>query len=485
MTMTGIEARRRLAMRTALALLAAGAGGCYVVAGSDPPHTCDPTPDPSSGGPFIAEAGVPGISRGEPDAGVGYSDAALPPAPSVPAACPNVAVDRFRELMLIDPSVIGDSRAENGALDHPWSFRQRLEDLNADPAAAGPLADAWPDQWRSLADVPISTAEGAARIPITARPSVDAVLRCSWLHTTPDNGCDIGCGSCQGRKLDLVQAPFRLLAVANRIDLATAGACGADGGELRFVYGAVTPGTLASLPLTVIFEYHVTLHAGESLHDWAADWHALGATDPGPALAARLATVVEHGLARATLRRVLTNDGAFGPPLGLPWEMRQFVPAATDAGVTRLVEVAVAQTPRLTLMSSTDLGQWIDANASSVLAGDNKLDARFLASSAPIPSFDFAWHTAASDPAVNTAFNHNTCNGCHGGRTADDIPFQHVAGPVSNGYYDPSGASSVRLSKVLHNPGHDDELAHRERGMAAVLCTRCNGTGGGADAGNY
>jgi hypothetical protein len=111
------------------------------------------------------------------------------------------------------------------------------------------------------------------------------------------------------------------------------------------------------------------------------------------------------------------------------------------------------------------------------------LDPRFQASSAPIPSPDFAWHTAASDPAVNTAFNHNTCNGCHGGRTADDIPFQHVAAPTG-GYYG-AGSGPVRLSKVLNNPGHDDELGHRETGMEAVLCDRCasSGTGAGADAG--
>jgi hypothetical protein len=54
-----------------------------------------------------------------------------------------------------------------------------------------------------------------------------------------------------------------------------------------------------------------------------------------------------------------------------------------------------------------------------------------------------------------------------------------VAGPVSNGYYDPTGQTSVRLSKVLNNPGHDDELGRRERGMATVLCTSCGGAGGG------
>jgi hypothetical protein len=484
MTTTGIEARRRLVVGAALALLA-GASGCYVVGSADPPPPCDPMPLPipgSGGFPGVVPSGSGGAFGA--GGGAGYSDAGLPASPNPPAACPSVSVDRFRELMLVDPSVIGDSRAQNSADDHTWSFRQRLEDLNADPAAAGPLADAWLDQWKSLTEVPVSTDPAAASIPITPRPSVDQVLRCPWLQQSFDNYCDAACGACQGRRLDLTQAPFRLLAIANRIDLAAGGACGSDGGELRFVYGVTTPGTMASLPMTVIFEYHVALRAGESLRDWATAWHALGAVQPGPALADQLATVVGRGLARATLHRVLTNDGAFGPPLGLPWEMRQFVPAATDAGVTRLLEVAVAQTPRLTLMSSADLGQWIDANASSVLAGDNKLDARFLASSAPIPTFDFAWHTAASDPAVNTAFNHNTCNGCHGGRTSDDIPFQHVAGPVSNGYYDPSGQTSVRLSKVLNNPGHDDELGRRERGMATVLCTSCGGAGG-STGGNY
>ncbi|HEX4407048.1 MAG TPA: hypothetical protein VH560_19550 [Polyangia bacterium] len=398
------------------------------------------------------------------------------PNSAPPAACPDVAVARFKELLIIDPSVVGDSRADNGAVDRPWSFRARMEDLSGDAVAAGPLVDAWLEQWQSLQEVPASADPGAAQIAITPRTGVDEALRCAWLQRSPANGCADGCASCRTRQLDMAVAPFRLLAIVNRTDLATGGACGNDGGQLRFVYGAAASDGSSSLPLTVIFEYQIALHDDESLRAWAAAWHDLGAAELGPSFAARLATVVSRGLERATLNRVLTNEVAFGQGDGLPWELRQFVPAQTDAGVVRLVEVATAQTPRLTLEAAPELGSWLDDNAASVLGGDNLLDARFLAASAPMPTPGFAWQTLARDPAVNAAFNHNTCNGCHGGRAADDVPFQHIApsATVASGYYAAS-AGPARLSKYLDNPGHDDELGRRESALATLICGRCGG----------
>lgn len=478
---------RRLGIRgvAAAALMVSGTASCY--RDSDPetsqlqprttsswgqtyqgtsPATCLP-------GQMDAGAAVTGS-----DGGGGYADArpdGASPKPTAPAACPNVAIARFKELLIVDPSVVGDSRAANGATDHPWSFRGRIEDLAGDPAAAGPLVDAWLEQWKSLLAVPASVAPDAAQLPITPRPGVDRALRCSWLKTSPANGCSDDCTTCRARQLAMEAAPFRLLAIVNRTDLATGGACGDDGGELRFVYGALGPGGSSVLPLTVIFEYQITLHSDESLRGWAAAWHELGAAALDPSFAARLAPLVARGLERATLRRMLTNEVAFGQSDGLPWELRQFVPTQTDAGVVRLVEVATAQTPRLTLGASPELGRWIDDNASSVLAGDNRLDARFLAASAPMPTAGFAWQTMARDPAVNAAFNRNTCNGCHGGRAADDLPFQHIApAAASTGYYG-TVAGPPRLSKYLDNPGHDDELGRREAALAKLICGQCGG----------
>ncbi len=465
------------------ALMLGSVASCYRA--SDPEASQDQPRTVSSWGQASEGESQATCLPGQMDAGAaqtGYggagggadarSDGALPnPAP--PATCPDVAVARFKELLIIDPSVVGDSRADNASVDHSWSFRARMEDIAGDAAAAGPLVDAWLEQWKSLQSVPVSATPGAAQLAITPRPGVDGALRCPWLQRSPANGCTDDCYTCGARRLDMTAAPFRLLAIVNRTDLATGGACDGDGGELRFVYGASAADGSSTLPLTVIFEYRIALSNGESLRDWAAAWHELGAADLGPSFAARLAPVVAHGLERATLRRVLTNEVAFGQSAALPWEMRQFEAAQTDAGVVQLAEVSMSQTPRLTVGSSPELGRWIDDNASSVLAGDNKLDARFLAASAPLPTASFAWQTLASDPAVNAAFNQNTCNGCHGGRAADDLPFQHIAPPaVAAGSYG-AAAGPARLSRYLDNPGHADELGRREAALATLLCGRC------------
>jgi hypothetical protein len=470
---------RTAALVTLAAALAATTGGCYIVSDQS-----QPAPVPWPPGTPVYDGGVLSGSvdgRTDPGGGTGGvpgADAGLPRSDGGGIACPGPTVARFKELLLVDPTVLADSRADNAAIDHPWSFRQRLEDLAGGTDAAGALADAWLAQWNALTAVPASTDPGAATIPVTPRPAADSVLRCPWLQSSSTAaGCNADCSSCRSHVVDLSVAPFRLVAIANRLDLGTAGACGTDGGELRFVYGAAQPGSGMALPFTLIFEYHVTLRTGETLRDWAATWHQLAASVPGPTFNARLAGVVAQGLARASLRRMLTNENAFGAVDGLPWEMRQFVPTLTDDGVVRLVEVAVAQTPRLTLGPSASLGQWIDQNAASVLAGDNKLDARFLAASAPIPTPDFAWQTMATDPAVNAAFNKNTCNGCHGGRSEGDLPFQHIA-PPAGVYYGPSN-EPVRLSRFLNNPGYDDELGRRERVMAGDLCAVCSGGTGG------
>ncbi len=412
----------------------------------------------------------------------------LPPAAAPADACPSVAVARFSELMVVDPQVTNDPRASNQSAYRPWSFRARMESLVPDaPDSAAALAAAWLGQWPSLTSVPASADPGAPAAAIQPRPAANKVLLCPWLVQS-GSGCDPSCTTCTNRHLALSVAPFRLLAIVNRPDLATgagnAAACGGDGGELRFIYGAADPFSTGVLQFTVAFEYAVHLQAGETMRDWAAQWHALGAlTAGGAAFKTKLDGVVAQGLARATLRRVVTNEVAFGAADGLPWEMRQFVPELTDAGTIRLVEVAVTGTPRLTLAGSTALGPWIDANAASILTGQNLLPPEMLSASAPIPTADFAWHISAMDAAAAAAFNHNTCNGCHGGRTdAADVPFQHVAPPTTMTYYG-SGAgapAAAHLSLFLNNPGHDDELGRREKLLAGLLCATC----GGATAGS-
>jgi len=532
--LAGVERsrQRRPAPARVLALAfgaTAGLAGCYIAVDS----SNDSPPDPCSSGdmsctdvsrpagPSFSDAGAGGTygsgvatgagsnrpgtggsttggaSAGNGTAGVGGSapgpSAPLPRAPAPPATCPVVAVSRFNELLIVDAGVAGDDRARNATTTHPWSFRQHVEALvGGSPEAGGSLADAWLAGWSSSTEVPVSTAPGAARVPIEPRPAAQAVLRCPWLRQSPENACDAACSSCRSRHLDLARAPFRLLAIANRIDLAAGAtgaasdaiACGTNGGEIRFVYTAIDPDSLRALPFTVIFEYGIDLRPGETLRDWAAVWHDLGALPVGsPAYNARLDGVIARALARGTLRRVLTNEDAFGLADGLPWEMRQFAPNLTDSGTVRLVEIAMAGTPRLSLGSSAELGQWIDDNAAAVLANENPLPFSMLAASAPLPTADFAWTTTARRADAGAAFNRNTCNGCHGGRRdAMDLPFQHIAPGSDGGYYGggvgrPSASASAQISRFLHNPGSDDELGRRERNLASILCAPCAGGG--------
>jgi hypothetical protein len=502
---------------------AAGLAGCYIAVDSSNDSPPDPCPsgdiscadvsrprgpsasDTGAGGTYGSGAvagGGAGANRpgtggsatgGSATGGVTAGNAPLPRAPAPPATCPAVAVSRFNELLIVDAGVTGDDRASNAATTHPWSFRQHVEALVGSSAeAAGSLADAWLAGWSTATEVPVSTAPGAARVPIEPRPAAQAVLRCPWLRQSPENACDTGCSSCRSRHLDLARAPFRLLAIANRIDLAASAspdaggaasdgvACGTSGGEVRFVYTAIDPETRLALPFTVIFEYGIDLLPGETLRDWAAAWHDLGALPVGSvAYNARLDGVIARALVRATLRRVLTNEDAFGLADGLPWEMRQFAPTLTDSGTVRLVEIAMSGTPRLSLGATAELGQWIDDNAAAVLANENPLPLSMLAASAPLPTADFSWMTTARKADAGAAFNRNTCNGCHGGRRdATDVPFQHIAPGSDGGYYDggvagPSRSASTRISRFLHNPGSDDELGRRERKLASILCTPC------------
>src|SRR5204863_3118695 len=108
-------------------------------------------------------------------------------------------------------------RGDNRSPSHPWSFRQRLEELvGGSTEAGGAMADAWLAGWSTANDVPVSTAVGAARVPIDPRPAAHNVLRCPWLRQSPENACDATCASCRSRHMDLSRAPFRLLAIVNR-----------------------------------------------------------------------------------------------------------------------------------------------------------------------------------------------------------------------------------------------------------------------------
>src|SRR5438105_14031834 len=105
------------------------------------------------------------------------------------------AIDPYRELVIVDSSVILDARASNAA-DGAWSFRRTAEQLAPSGMTPAQLVENW------LRSFHVSAVGGRQ---VDDRPGVDGLLA-SW-----PRGAD---GS-----LDLSRPPFRLIAIASRLDL--------------------------------------------------------------------------------------------------------------------------------------------------------------------------------------------------------------------------------------------------------------------------
>jgi hypothetical protein len=386
-----------------------------------------------------------------------YAEAGVAEAPL--GLCSGAKIDRFKELLIVDDTVMGDLRATN-AEDGPWSFRRQMERLAG--ANVSDFTLAWLATWRT----------------VEPRPAIDAALVCPWLRASPTNGCDKSCGYCNKRELDLARAPFELLAIVNRIDRRTG--CGPDAGEGRLVYFAVDPQTGAALPFTVIFEYDVSVTGEAGLRDWAARWHALGALPFGEEYRAALQELTDAFALPSALHRVRTNEVALGAAASLPWEMREFALSLVAGQPPALGPVLVTGTPPLAMNGTPDLATFIGGHADAIRAGDNPLPDPARATTAPVPSASFRWDAPGAAPDLRRAFSINTCSGCHAGeRDPDPLSFQHLA--PGDGYY--GAGSGTRVSRFLHDPPNTDELSRREDSLRAAACSPCAAHDAGASCG--
>lgn len=366
---------------------------------------------------------------------------------------------------MINRSVLSDRRASNEVAAAPWSFRSRLEELAGGSAEAPALAQAWLAEWKSRSSV------GADGAPVTPRPSVDPVILGPWRRSIDPNASSYA----GGPPLPLDRAPFRLVAIANRLDLRER-ELGCDGaaGELRFVYTAVNPETRLAIPFSVIVE--VPYPASRSPSEWATRWHDVARRPFGAEYNEALATLtteVTSKAARSSIR-VRTNEVALGNELALPWELREFG-LDTTQGAARLVQVPLAATPRIELLRSPSLDAWAQDNSAKVLAGTYLLPSGLQAGAAPMTASSFRWTSSTLPDELRHALSIGTCNGCHGGeRPSDALRFQHLApGDTTAGYYKATNGET-QVSRYLHDPsGGDDELGRRSKSTARMLCATC------------
>jgi hypothetical protein len=263
-----------------------------------------------------------------PDAGNATLQAAAPRDAS--AARADAAwrerVDAGRELLVTDPAVVGDSvrgtyRPAPGqggdAAQGAWSFGGLIESL-AGPEGASRYA------LRMLSFFEEDLVLDSMRLP--GRPLATRPALARWLARS---GCAEVGSACT---LDLASAPFRLEAIASRLDLRRVTEDGRvlDAGEGRFIFhledpagasGDMSEGAQGSLSL--IFEYELPASNAAEVDAWARGWHELGGLSGEPYRVA-LQRLTDR-FARAG--RAVRLHGIRTSELGAsPWELREFVP---------------------------------------------------------------------------------------------------------------------------------------------------------------
>ncbi|HEX8110799.1 MAG TPA: hypothetical protein VF516_23870 [Kofleriaceae bacterium] len=313
--------------------------------------------------------------------------------------------------------------------------------------------------------------------------------------------------------LNLNIAPYRLLAIVNRIDLGTTthggGGYGSvtgtpvTAGELRFIFGVVQPnpwgaGTDATCGkkfFTTIFEYGVPRTGCAAVVNWAQQWSSLQ-TFPGftAAYLAQLQSMTEsvvlHGDAPAkgnqnALDQIRTNEIA----LAGPWELREFTltneqPAANidPPANGELRTHTVAQTPDDARFSPDGADPTVNAFvAGPVTVGlqlpvvlpptvPSRCDSSYtvpfifnnlqfrggnaLVQAPPHPPGAEFWK-ANSIPATPNGicarhiFSLNTCHGCHRGDSGN----RSTLGSIDFTHVTPTSTIPVTLSKFLTGGG--------------------------------
>jgi hypothetical protein len=377
------------------------------------------------------------------------SSATEPPT-SAAAPCADVPIEPLKELLIVDPAVVEDGRSSNEK-DGPWSFRRRVEELAPDGGDTDKFLDDWFMSWLSAGRAGVFTA-----LP---RPRVGYAM-CPWLRATPANQCDDNCSKCAERHYDLARAPFRLIGIANRLDLVTKPVV-QGAGEARLLYG-FTDGAgddPASLPLqmSMIFEYR-QVQVGASLREVAEKWHHLAThaafdEDFRQELDREiLSKVVMRGAdpsapRQSALNQVRLNERVFD----WEWNFREYV--ITDNG---FVLNSLDNTPDQSLNGSDALAQFVLANRAQIANSTHVLPRSMRAAS----TGRFSWTLPGIDSAQVDAFSKETCNGCHANRPQD---FNFMVSPYGRG--------SERIAASLFDPvNRQDLMAKRETLVRKVLC---------------
>jgi hypothetical protein len=269
---------------------------------------------------------------------------------------------------------------------------------------------------------------------VPARTNIKAVILDKWLRASGNTGV-----------LAMNKAPFRLLAIVNRVDLRQNLFFGEGlAGEFRFVWGLVdlestnADGSCRENgSFALIMEYAVDKADPEEVKAYGQRWVdlndlALGSPEYRSGLEAITESVVRAGVGQARNRangsaliRIRTNEIA----LAGPWELREFnISPAGTRSKGNFIQVEAKQTPANVNNGTAQVAEWINANAAAILAGTYNVPSTFQGSpfrgGHSLNNIDFWNGPGIADNQARHVFSMGTCNGCHG-READ-VGFLHI-----------------------------------------------------------
>jgi hypothetical protein len=387
-------------------------------------------------------------------------------APLFSTCSKRTTIKPFKELTIVHPSVVESADALNttGTDGGALSFRRALKRL-AGNQDLNTFTVNWLKTWATNQQLMVGGVSRSAE----ARSSVTRMLTPFggfWTHLPGSTN--------EAPKLDFSQAPFRLLAVVNRVDLRDANK---PNGEARLVYGA----TFGDKKMSVIFEFNAP--ANIAPRAWANTWHQLAALPFGPTFNTRLIDNVVNVFAKPeNLAQLRTNELQFGTP----WDLREFKLLGTPSVLT---PAPVAQTPDISFNGAerSKLITWINDNRHDIASSRHVVPANMSglfsrASDNRFSSDPFngtQWLGGATiDPSLRHLFAQNTCNGCHQsdvpqspGVVSAALQFYHV-NPVSEIMTDPAKPDEDgwnRLSTFVRNV----EFPFRSEVMNGLLSCSC------------